>query len=394
VVRSALHGLILVAALLAACKQSLTPTGTGTLPGGHGTTGHGGSGGWSTSTTGAAGGDSVSGTGSSGPITGVGPGDVGGASGASSCAAFAAMYDAAIAGAQLCSAGALGQCGQIVNAHLSACGSCPTYVNDARKLAEIKSQWQQMGCDQSADGGTCGQVLCPVPTNNTCAAGGDGTARCSFVPSGTTGGGNDGGVVCDQLQQAYRLALLAAQTCDSDGGACDRIVPVMLSVCPVCTTSVVDSSQLAYLGQEWHDAGCDVSTPCPPVDACPPPQSNACVPVFEQPSICVYAGQAACADLARQYQAAIPAAQACQVGAPGQCVLRMPDMLTSCPACSVYVTDTTALSAIQQRWLAGGCGAYPADCPDALCAPAAKTTCTATDAGGGVCTTIYGSPRF
>ncbi len=147
--RSLLLASVLSAAALVACGQhSLTDNKTGT--GGAGSsTGAGGSGG------------SVSGTGGSALQT--------------FCDQLANEYQIAVTASQSCTLEASGQCEIAVPAVLSACGACPTMVNDDTKPNAIKDQWQSAGCLNARPPVPCVQSLCLAPP-----------AMC--VPSPTGGG--------------------------------------------------------------------------------------------------------------------------------------------------------------------------------------------------------------
>lgn len=99
-----------------------------------------------------------------------------------------------------------------------------------------------------------------------------------------------------------------------------------------------------------------------------------------------------CADLASEYAAATPAAEACTPGATNQCQTLMPLTLGICTGCDHYVNDATTLKAIQAQWTAQGCNISTAliACPLAAIAcinPGSPGNCIATDsaAPGGVC---------
>jgi hypothetical protein len=291
--RSSLKGLILIAGLLAGCRQPLTSPVV--LGGGHGASGRAGAGSWSTSPTGAGGGAAPSGAGGSGstPTPGTGATEgwsitdsgtfAGGAGGAPSCAALVALYDVAIGQAQRCSVGTDGQCGEIVRAHLSACGSCPTYVNAglASRPAQVETEWEKQGCGQIADAGACLQAPCPTPTNNTCADVGDGTGKCSFVTSSAP---RDAGRTadasaseCANLATQYRAALAAAQRCSTDE-QCAIPVPSALSPCPSCEAYVTDATALTALRDQWSQASCDTRVIQLCIDGlCARPTGVACV---------------------------------------------------------------------------------------------------------------------
>ena len=85
----------------------------------------------------------------------------------------------------------------------------------------------------------------------------------------------DGGLTCADLQALYAEALTAARNCDINAsGQCQQLVSSSLSVCPVCTTHVNDSSTLTAIKARWVQAGCDTSVAviCPQI-ACVQPGS-------------------------------------------------------------------------------------------------------------------------
>ncbi len=99
---------------------------------------------------------------------------------------------------------------------------------------------------------------------------------------------------------------------------------------------------------------------------------------------------AICDTLTAEYRSAVVAAQACQVGASGQCQQIVSGNLTGC-SCPTYVTDGAALSAIEDAWQADGCAMPTAPCR-ILCPAALNTTCVATDGGtSGVCSYVFGT---
>ena len=91
-----------------------------------------------------------------------------------------------------------------------------------------------------------------------------------------------------------------------------------------------------------------------------------------------------CEAIATQYQAALGAAESCQVGAPGQCQQIDNGPLSFCN-CTVYVNDTSALDPLEAASQAAGCPTpIPCGCPTSL-----NNTCVATDGGTwGVCSYV------
>jgi hypothetical protein len=164
------------------------------------------------------------------------------------------------------------------------------------------------GRDASADAGCpsgwticCGQCLSPLAgICGPCpATGGSGAAGGAHSAGGTSGGAggslggfggapgdgggqpSDGGLTCADLQALYAEALPAARSCDVNAsGQCQQLVSSSLSVCPVCTTHVNDSSALTAIKARWVQAGCDtaVAVLCPEI-ACVQPGSSVCVAV-------------------------------------------------------------------------------------------------------------------
>jgi hypothetical protein len=97
-----------------------------------------------------------------------------------------------------------------------------------------------------------------------------------------------------------------------------------------------------------------------------------------------------CNTLVAEYWPAVTAAQACQVGASGQCQQLVTATLTGC-SCPTYVTDSSVLSTIEGAWAAAGCAGAGPVC-DLLCPAALNTTCVATDGGTtGVCSYVPGT---
>jgi hypothetical protein len=164
------------------------------------------------------------------------------------------------------------------------------------------------GRDASADAGCpsgwticCGQCLSPLAgICGPCpATGGSGAAGGAHSAGGTSGGAGgslggfggargdgggqtlDGGLTCADLQALYAEALPAARSCDVNAsGQCQQLVSSSLSVCPVCTTHVNDSSTLTAIKARWMQAGCDtaVAVICPEI-ACVQPGASVCVAV-------------------------------------------------------------------------------------------------------------------
>ncbi len=98
-----------------------------------------------------------------------------------------------------------------------------------------------------------------------------------------------------------------------------------------------------------------------------------------------------CAELANEYSAALPAAEACSPGAANQCQQLVPIALSICTACQHYVTDATTLNAIRAQWTNQGCNQATGTivCPLAavLCInPGTAGDCVGTDgSANGIC---------
>jgi hypothetical protein len=98
-----------------------------------------------------------------------------------------------------------------------------------------------------------------------------------------------------------------------------------------------------------------------------------------------------CPSLAAAYAGALPDAERCDRGgdvAPcGDEVLLSLDTCTD--GCVAFVSDTTVLDGIRQRWLALGCQDVPVDCPIQYCPPPVGGMCVPTDGGPPTCQTTY-----
>jgi len=240
---------------------------------------------------------------------------------------------------------------------------------------------------QSLTGGTGGGGATPGTGGIAGGSGGGPSAGAG----GSTSFRSDGGDICSSLQFQYNAALLDAQNCDLGADSqCQQQVPSQLTICSgACPTYVTDAAPLNAILQRWIDTGCAAQTLCPPVVECVAPPNNACLSIGGR-SLCSYPGLDVCTDLAAQYVAAMPAAQSCQVGAQYPCTQPVVDRLTPCSnACTVYVTDATALSAIQQRWTQAGCANLPEACLLFACVTPVGATCEPADGGDGVCSTNY-----
>ena len=101
-----------------------------------------------------------------------------------------------------------------------------------------------------------------------------------------------------------------------------------------------------------------------------------------------------CAELASEYGAALPEAEACTPGAASQCQQLVSTSLGAC-SCQHYVQDATTLNAIRAQWTSQGCAA-PVTTAVVICAiacvsPGTAGSCVASDgaAPGGVCAGIF-----
>ena len=98
-----------------------------------------------------------------------------------------------------------------------------------------------------------------------------------------------------------------------------------------------------------------------------------------------------CAELANEYSAALPAAEACTAGAANQCQQLVSISLSVCTGCQHYVTNATTLNAIRTQWTNQGCDQPTGTivCPLAavLCInPGTAGACAGTDGSpNGIC---------
>ncbi|HVY38952.1 MAG TPA: hypothetical protein VHM31_13500 [Polyangia bacterium] len=273
-----------LAASLGACSQSLS----GNL------TGAGGAGAMADNETGSGG---KVGAGSGGKV-GTGAGGTTGYD-AAVCAGISAEYDAAMTAALTCTAGATGQCMQVVRGSLSPCGiACPAFVTDASKLNVIEKMWVAANCDRPVPAPPCVSVgQCPAGIADVCIAGADGRGVCSYAGGGTGGssggtggrgasgaGGStaaDAGVpdeTCAAYASKYAAALNLQKSCTVNAAnQCAHAVAPSLSVCSGgCTTYVNDSTELDLIRQLWQEAGCNRATVACPAIACLPPAGSVC----------------------------------------------------------------------------------------------------------------------
>jgi hypothetical protein len=103
---------------------------------------------------------------------------------------------------------------------------------------------------------------------------------------------------------------------------------------------------------------------------------------------------ATCLDIANQYQQGVAFAQTCDVGANNPCTQLVIGALSICGSCPTYVTDSSKLDLLRQRWDAGNCfNILPkTPCPLLLCAKPSSAVCAAADGGArGTCSPVYDS---
>jgi len=271
----------------------------------------------------------------------------------------------------------------------------------------------------------CSQSLTPDMTGT----GGTRTGAGGEGGTGPAAGGSGGGVssICDALASEYRSAVTQAETCQvGRSGQCQQLVTTSLSGC-ACPTYVTDSSALSTIQNYWQAAGCESGGPVCDL-LCPAPLNRTCVATDGgSVGFCSYApgtggtsgaggtsgtnatggrgatggttgaggsavdgGFSTCTSLQSQYAVALIGARSCTAGAAGQCAEQVPASLSPCNAgCTEFVTDSSVLGVIQQKWAAAGCGSVAVACPAIACLPAAGGTCVRSDAGASVCATGY-----
>jgi len=279
----------------------------------------------------------------------------------------------------------------------------------------------------------CNQSLTPpnmtgTGGTETGAGGGDGGSGpgTGGTTPGTGGlGGSNVSQICNALVAEYQSSLTAAETCQvGASGQCQQIAAAALSGC-YCQTYVTDSSALSVIEENWQAAGCaEQTTVC--VSGCPAALNTTCVPTDGgSVGFCSYVpgtggtsgndgtggsgggatggttgaggsavdgGLSSCGTLASEYAAVLVGAKSCTAGADGQCGKQVPSSLSPCASgCAELVTDSSVLDTIQQRWEAAGCANVEVLCPLIACAPPTGAACVASDAGGSVCSTSYGS---
>jgi len=267
----------------------------------------------------------------------------------------------------------------------------------------------------------CNQSLTPDMTgtggSRTGAGGAGGTG------AGTGGSGGSVSPACNALVAEYQSALTAAETCQvGASGQCQQLVSWALSGCS-CPTYVTDSSALSTIENAWQAAGCQVAGPVCNL-LCPAALNNTCVSADGgSTGFCSYVpgtggtsgaggtggggatggttgsggspvdgGLSSCGTFASEYAAVLIGARSCTAGAAGQCGQQVSSSLSPCSGgCTQFVTESSVLNTIQQQWRTAGCADVPVLCPLIACAPATSAACVASDAGGSVCSTSYGT---
>ncbi|HSY40831.1 MAG TPA: hypothetical protein VLA79_14935 [Polyangia bacterium] len=242
--------------------------------------------------------------------------------------------------------------------------------------------------------------------------------------AGGTGAGGSGGSnvsqLCDTLVAEYHSAISAAETCQvGASGQCQQLVTGSLTGCS-CSTYVTDSSALSTIEEAWQAAGCVVPEP-PCKIFCPAALNTTCVPTDGgSVGVCSYApgtggtsgsggsgatggttgsggstedgGLSDCSLLASEYAAVLAGARSCTAGAAGQCGVQVASSLSPCNSgCTEFVTDSSVLAGIAQKWQSAGCADVAVACPAIACEPASGSSCVASDAGSSVCGAIYGT---
>ena len=263
----------------------------------------------------------------------------------------------------------------------------------------------------------CSQSLTPDMTGT----GGGGPGAGGTGATGPETGGSGGSAsLCNALVAEYQSAVTAAETCQvGASGQCQQLVTATLTGCS-CPTYVTDSSALSTIEDAWSAAGCVVPGPACNI-FCPAALNTTCVATGGgSTGFCSYVpgtggtsgaggsggtggttgaggstvdgGLSDCGTLASEYAAVLIGARTCTAGATGQCGKQVPASLSPCTSgCTQFVTDSSVLDTIRTRWDAAGCANVKVLCPAIACAPSTGAACVASDAGGAVCSTIYGS---
>jgi len=268
----------------------------------------------------------------------------------------------------------------------------------------------------------CDQSLTHDMTGTGGARSGTGGGAGGAGPG--AGGSGGSASLCNALVAEYQSAVVAAESCQvGASGQCQQTVTGSLSGCS-CPIYVTDSSALSTIEEAWQAAGCVVQEPACEI-GCPiaVTLNTTCVSTDGgSAGFCSYApgtggtsgatggtsgatggttgaggsavdgGLSDCGTLVSEYAAVLAGAKSCTAGAPGQCTQQVSSGLSPCnTGCTVFVTDSSVLDTIQQKWEAAGCADVAVACPAIACAPPSGVACVASDAGGSVCATLYGS---
>jgi hypothetical protein len=112
-------------------------------------------------------------------------------------------------------------------------------------------------------------------TGGTVGSGGT-TGNGGTQGSGGNGGsGGSGGMTCDQIQAAYKVALVKARACSAGAtNQCQTMASTQLG-CNGCPTFVNDDSGLSAFASEWSQAQCDQMQVCTNI-ACLSPKGATC----------------------------------------------------------------------------------------------------------------------
>jgi hypothetical protein len=215
-------------------------------------------------------------------------------------------------------------------------------------------------------------------------------------------------MLCDALATEYQYAVTAAQSCTLGAASqCQLAVPAVLAACGSCPTFVNDDTKPKAIQAQWQAAGClTASPPVPCVQTlCIPPPSM-CVASDSGGASCAFVsgaggsggssgkagstgsdgGISECDALATKYQTVLSLVQSCTVGATGQCGQLVPNWLSVCSSCSIYVNDASTLNQIQIAWNQAGC-ANKVDiaCPAIDCIAPISSSCIGPPGGTGSC---------
>jgi hypothetical protein len=263
--------------------------------------------------------------------------------------------------------------------------------------------------------GACTQSLTP----NMTGTGGAGTGTADVGGSSNYGSGGYGGnegTACNMLTAEYQSAVIAAGSCQvGASGQCQQLVSWALGGCS-CPTYVTDSSALNRIQMIWQADDCQpIAPPCAP--GCPATLNSTCLSTDGgSTGVCSYVmgaggtsgnggtgasggttgaggspldgGLDVCGTLASEYAATLIGAKSCIADAGVQCATTVPASLSSCPVCMDFVTDGSALNAIQRKWEAADCERAKVPCPLFSCVQARGAMCAASDAGGAFCSAV------